>query len=141
MQVVQGLQGQDLVADLDGRGLVRVGKEGDVFGAVEEAALGGHEVGGEEDLAAEGGEEGVEFRGGGWGEVWKGAWGQKMLVWVRREDGLGERVEGSSPCFRRVGVVLRFRGPEAGLSRRRRRQGRQQLVGFIIVGLIGFRYR
>lgn len=36
--------------------------------AVDEVAVAFEEVRGDEDLAAEGGEEGVEFGGGGWGE-------------------------------------------------------------------------
>lgn len=31
-------------------------------------------MGGKEDVAAEGGEEGIEFGGGGWDEDWEGAW-------------------------------------------------------------------
>lgn len=42
--------------------------------AVDEVAVTLEEVRGDEDLAAEGGEEGVEFRGGGRGEGWEGAW-------------------------------------------------------------------
>ena len=49
----------DLGAEFDGGGFVRVEEEVAVFGAVEEVALRGDEVGGEEDLGAQGGEEGV----------------------------------------------------------------------------------
>ena len=42
--------------------------------AVDEVAVAFEEVGGDEDLVAEGGEEGVEVGGGGWGEGWEGAW-------------------------------------------------------------------
>ena len=72
--MVQGLQLQDLVAQFDRRGLVRVREEGGGLGAVEEGALGGDEVRGKKNCFAEGGEEGVEFEGRGWGEDWESAW-------------------------------------------------------------------
>lgn len=50
-----------------------------MFFVVEEVVLGFYEVGGEEDVGAEGGEEGVEGGGGGGGEGWEGAWGWWML--------------------------------------------------------------
>jgi len=42
--------------------------------AVDEVAVAFEEVRGDEDFVAEGGEEGVEVGGGGWGEGWEGAW-------------------------------------------------------------------
>lgn len=61
----------DFVADADGGRLVG-GEEGVVLFAVDEGALEGHEVGGEEDVGAEGGEESVEVGGRGGGECWEG---------------------------------------------------------------------
>ena len=69
--MVQRLQLQDFPADLRGCGLIGVGEEGVVLGSVEEGALRGYEVAGEEDVAAEGGEEGVQLGGGGWSEGWE----------------------------------------------------------------------
>lgn len=46
-----------------------------VFLLVEEVLLEEDEVGGEEDVVAEGREEGVEVRGGGWAEYGEGAYG------------------------------------------------------------------
>lgn len=63
----------DFGAEFDGGGFVRVEEEVAVFGAVEEVALRGDEVGGEEDGGAEGGEEGVEGGGGGGCEGGDGA--------------------------------------------------------------------
>ena len=42
-----------------------------ILGSVEERALRGYEMAGEEDVAAEGGEEGVELRRGGGCEGWE----------------------------------------------------------------------
>lgn len=46
-----------------------------VLGSVEEGALRGYEMAGEEDVAAEGRKEGVQLGGGGWSEGWKCACG------------------------------------------------------------------
>lgn len=62
----------DLVADFHGGGLFGVGEEAMVFGFVDEGFLEGEELGGEEDVGAKGGEEGVEVGGGGGGEGWEG---------------------------------------------------------------------
>lgn len=58
----------DLGTEFDSRGLVDCGDEVVVFGLVDERLLQFEEVGGEEDVGAEGGEEGVEVGGGGWTE-------------------------------------------------------------------------
>ena len=60
----------DFIPETYRGGLVR-GEEGVVFLAVEEVALEFYEVGGEEDVGAEGGEEGVEVGGWGGGECWE----------------------------------------------------------------------
>lgn len=65
----------DFRAEAHGGGLVGVGEEGVVFGAVEQGALRVDEVRGQEDVGAEGVEEGVEFGGGGRVEGWEGACG------------------------------------------------------------------
>lgn len=62
------------VAEFHGGGLVGVGEEAVVALTVDEGFLEGGEVGGEEDVCAEGGEEGVEVGGGGGGEGGEGAW-------------------------------------------------------------------
>ena len=74
MEVVQRVQLQDFAADLDSGGLVGVSQQGVVFGTVEEGALRGYEVGREEDVGAESGEESIEFGGAGWREGWEGAY-------------------------------------------------------------------
>lgn len=51
-----------------------------VLGAVEEGALCGYEMAGEKDVAAEGGEEGVELGGGGWGKGWECACCGRLLA-------------------------------------------------------------
>ena len=56
--------------------------------AVDEVAVAFEEVGGDEDLGAEGGEEGVEFGGGGRGEGWEGACALEELVKVSGCEGL-----------------------------------------------------
>ena len=81
---------------------------------VEEVLLGEDEVGGEEDVEAEGIEEGVE---GGGGEGGRGAWRVDCQQLLLVGDGVGWAV----PCFRRVGVVVKVRVWEM----RRWRQGRQ----------------
>lgn len=63
----------DFGAKAHGGGFVG-GEEVVVFFGVEEGALGVDEVGGEEDVGAEGGEEGVEVWGRGGREGWEGAW-------------------------------------------------------------------
>ena len=72
--MVQRLQLQDFAADFGGCGFIGVGEEGVVLGAVEEGALRSYEMAGEEDVAAEGGEKGVQLGGGGGGEGWECAY-------------------------------------------------------------------
>ena len=60
-------------AEADGDGVV-AGEERVVARAVDEGLLGAREVGGEEDVAAPGFEQGVEGGGGGGGEGWERAW-------------------------------------------------------------------
>lgn len=50
-----------LIAEFHGRRLLRVGEQAVVFVPVDERFLEGEEVGGQEDVGAEGGEEGVEL--------------------------------------------------------------------------------
>lgn len=71
--MVQRQHLEDFIADADGGGFV-AGEEGHVFGFVEEVALETEEMGGEEDVAAEGGEEVVELGGRCDGEMGKTTW-------------------------------------------------------------------
>lgn len=57
---------------------------------VEEVALELYEVGGEEDVVAEGGEDVVEDGGGGWGELWEGA---LFMAGASCGEGAGLRLE------------------------------------------------
>ena len=59
--------------DTHGSRFVGVGEQAVVFGPENEVALCVDEVRGEEDVGAEGGEEGVEFGVGGRVEGWQGA--------------------------------------------------------------------
>lgn len=56
--MVERVESMDLVSEAYGGGFVG-GEEGVVFLFIEEVALEGDEVGGEEDVGSEGGEEGV----------------------------------------------------------------------------------
>lgn len=58
--MVEGMQLVHLVAEFYRRGLLGVGEEPVVLVPVDERFLEGEEVCGEEDVGAEGGEEGVE---------------------------------------------------------------------------------
>lgn len=93
---------------------------------VEEVALGEDEVGGEEDVGAEGAEEGVEGGGGGGVEGWEGTWVvEERFVsyfgcWIWALGGFFGGW-GSLPCLRRFGVVVK----ERVWVLRRWRQGRQ----------------
>ena len=111
---------EDFVADTHGGRFV-AGEERVVFRFVEEVALKAEEMGGEEDVGAEGREEGVEVRRGGGCELGEPAWGMSVLVKICMD---GERWEVMVPCFRRKGVAVKERACD-GLARRRR-QGRQQ---------------
>lgn len=71
--MVEGFEGVDFVAEFCGRGLLCVGEETVVFLLVDKVLLEFEEVGGEEDVGAEGGEEGVEGGGGSGGERGEGA--------------------------------------------------------------------
>ncbi len=75
-----------------------------VFFVVEEVVLGFYEVGGEEDVGAEGGEEGVKGGGGGGCEGWEGAWGLGLGM-VNGEGGRGEAYRASfvREWLRRIG--------------------------------------
>lgn len=80
-------------------------------------------MGGQEDVEAEGAEEGIEVRGGGWMEDWEGPW-ETVSGWRYCKEGPGAEGGGGGaavPCFRRVGVVVKGRVWEM----KRRRQGRQ----------------
>lgn len=67
---------------------------------VEEVLLGEDEVGGEEDVEAEGIEEGVESGGGGGVEGWKGAWRVdcQQLLACGGWDGVGGTVFSPRGC-------------------------------------------
>lgn len=84
----------DFRPEAHGGRLVGVGEEGGVFGAVEEGALGVDEVRGEENVGAEGGEEGVEFGGGGGVEGGEGACAGELLEQGTRDVGVGEEMSG-----------------------------------------------
>lgn len=71
--MVEGDEGVDLGADADGDGFF-AGEERVVLLFVDERLLRAHEVRGEEDVAAPGGEDGVEGGGGGRCEGGEGAW-------------------------------------------------------------------
>ncbi len=100
----------DFGAEAHGGGLVGVGEEGGVFGAVEEGALGVDEVRGEEDVGAEGGEEGVEFGGGGREEGGEGACAGGVVSVRVGKDTLGSEGKcrwGWEPVYRVcVGLAL-----------------------------------
>ena len=61
--------------------------------AVEESVLRFDQVCGQEDVASEGGEEGVEFGGGGELEAWNWAWWVLVLV-SRLGEGVLEELRG-----------------------------------------------
>lgn len=109
--VAERKQLEDFVADADGGGFVG-GEEGVVFFLVDEVALEFYEVGGEEDVGAEGGEEGVEGGGGGGGEDWEGAWGGVLVHWILHSGSCSSDEMGGIPCFRRAGVVVKARAWE-----------------------------
>lgn len=75
-EVVEGDEGVDFGADADGDGFF-AGEERVVLLLVDERLLRADEVGGEEDVAAPGGENGVEVGGGGRCEGGERAWGMR----------------------------------------------------------------
>ena len=84
---------EDFGAKLDGGRLVG-GEEVVVFFLVDEVLLLMDQVGGKEDVEAEGVEEGVEVGGGGRLEGWESTWDNGICQWVNYWMGWDENGDG-----------------------------------------------